>query len=180
MGKMEQIDNSKDELYIAALIKHNWNPTKAYLEVYPGTSSESARRAASLLMKKIVIRQRISALLKSQVRGICKFNDKFRQLVSLGNTQSSLNMDLAKALVSTIYRRCREIINLLSPMDVEGVGYVRVGGDNDGGYVMLDDFKRKIEAAYSFGIGSDVSWDEAMACRGIDVFMYDHTIEELP
>ena len=73
------------------------------------------------------------------------------------------------------------MVLLLSPMDVAGAKYVRVGKDYDGGYIMLDYFhETKVEAAYSFGINDDISWDEAMANRGIEVFMYDHTIERLP
>jgi hypothetical protein len=82
---------------------------------------------------------------------------------------------------SVTYQRCAEIISLLSPMDIAGGKFVRVGKNNDGGYVMLDDLKKEtIDAAYSFGISNDVSWDESIAARGIDVFMYDHTIDRLP
>ena len=82
---------------------------------------------------------------------------------------------------SVTYKRCTEIVSLLSPMDVQDGTYVRVGRDFDGGYVMLDNFhKENVDAAYSFGINNDVSWDEAVAGRGIDVFMFDHTIEGLP
>jgi hypothetical protein len=59
--------------------------------------------------------------------------------------------------------------------------YVRMGKKFDGGYVMLDSFNRQnVDAAYSFGIDNDVSWDLDMARRGIDVFMFDHTISKLP
>lgn len=44
---------------------------------------------------------------------------------------------------------------------------------------MLDDFDSKC-VAYSFGISNDVSWDDDMADRGFEIFMYDHTIEGLP
>lgn len=57
--------------------------------------------------------------------------------------------------------------------------FVRVGRPHDGGYLMLDDFA-KHEVAYSFGISDDVSWDRDMAHRGLDVYMYDHTIAGLP
>ena len=56
---------------------------------------------------------------------------------------------------------------------------VRIGRNNDGGYLMLNDF-HKGGIAYSFGISNDVSWDKAMADCGYDVFMYDHTISALP
>ena len=42
--------------------------------------------------------------------------------------------------------------------DVEGFDYIRVGRDNDGGYVMVNDFD-DVKNAYSCGINDDVSWD---------------------
>ncbi len=76
-----------------------------------------------------------------------------------------------------------QIRNLLVVQDVDhslDTGkYVRIGRDNDGGYVMLNEFER-INAAYSFGICDDISWDLFFAKRGIDVYMYDHTIKRLP
>lgn len=71
------------------------------------------------------------------------------------------------------------LLRRLEPMTVEGFSKVRIGKQHDGGYVMLDDFIG-VEAAYSFGIEGDVSWDRQIADRGIDVFQYDHTIEVLP
>jgi len=102
-------------------------------------------------------------------------------LISLGNALQSSIADPAKVRSSTTYKRCAQIIDLLSPMDVRDGKFVRLGKDGDGGYIMLDEFQQtKAEAAYSFGIFDDVSWDEAIAGYGIDVFMYDHTIERLP
>lgn len=60
-----------------------------------------------------------------------------------------------------------------------GGRFTRVGNTNDGGYVMLDDFQEE-GIAYSFGICDDVTWDRAMAERGYEVYMYDHTINGLP
>ena len=53
---------------------------------------------------------------------------------------------------------------------------IRVGEEADGGYVMGDVFS-KVDAAYSFGIADDVTWDKGIANRSIPVFMYDHTID---
>lgn len=90
-------------------------------------------------------------------------------------------IDPNKVKTTTAYKRCAEIISLLLPMDVKEGKYIRVGRKGDGGYVMLDNFqKEKVTAAYSFGIGDNVSWDEAIARCGIDVFMFDHTIDRLP
>lgn len=79
------------------------------------------------------------------------------------------------------YQNFHEIIPLLTPMDILGAKYRRVGRDYDGGYIMLNDIlSHKVDAAYSFGIADDVSWDEDIAELGIEIYMYDHTIEKLP
>ena len=54
-----------------------------------------------------------------------------------------------------------------------------MGNIHDGSYVMLDDFEN-IKIAYSLGIDGEIQFDKALADKGIDVYMYDHTIEKLP
>jgi len=104
-----------------------------------------------------------------------------QQLLALANGLQYLFTDREAVKATTTYKRCAEIVSLLSPMDVEGAKYSRVGKDFDGGYVMLENFEATtIDAAYSFGIADDASWDEEIANRGIDVYMYDHTIDKLP
>jgi hypothetical protein len=49
----------------------------------------------------------------------------------------------------------------------------------DGAYVLLDDLS-DIKIAYSFGISNMAHFDQALADKGIDVFMYDHIINQLP
>ena len=71
------------------------------------------------------------------------------------------------------------IFQIIKPKEVIGKEKVRIGGSNDGGYVLLNDFE-KIKIAYSFGISDDISFDKELADKNIDVFMYDHTIEKLP
>jgi hypothetical protein len=71
------------------------------------------------------------------------------------------------------------LIALLKPYDVTGHRKVRLGGDHDGGYVMLDDFE-SVTTALSLGIGADASWDTALAQRGIRVLQFDDTIESAP
>ena len=73
------------------------------------------------------------------------------------------------------YERLRERLKIKK---LVGKNLVRVGKANDGGYIMVDDFKSNI--SYSFGIAGDVSWDWDMALRGYEVFMYDPTINGLP
>jgi len=91
------------------------------------------------------------------------------------------SIDEARMRGSQKYKNFNNIISLLTPMDVAEAEYRRVGQDYDGGYVMLDDIlSHKVDAAYSFGISNDVSWDEDIANLGIEVYMYDHTIDKLP
>ena len=59
------------------------------------------------------------------------------------------------------------------------MGKRRVGGPNDGGYVMLNDLDR-IGVCYSLGIGLEVSWDLEMAERGALVYQYDNTVDGPP
>ena len=68
---------------------------------------------------------------------------------------------------------------LLSPVKVAGFRKRRVGGDEDGGYVMLDDLT-DIGVCYSLGVGPDVSWDIEMAELGAEIFQYDHTVTAPP
>ncbi len=88
----------------------------------------------------------------------------------------------AESVKQTVwYARATELLRLLCPMDVTGAAFTRVGGDGDGGYVMLDDIDpRATPVAYSLGIGGDVTWDHEIAERGIDVYMYDDTVVAPP
>ncbi len=91
------------------------------------------------------------------------------------------HIDEEKLRDSYKFKLFHQLIPLLSPMDISGAEYRRYGRNYDGGYVMLKDFSsRDTDAAYSFGIGGDVTWDEEIAALGIPVYMYDHTIKKLP
>lgn len=74
-----------------------------------------------------------------------------------------------------------QILETLSLLEVQSVtsGKVRIGGPNDGGYVMANDFERN-SIAYSIGVGPQVQWDVEMAERGLVIHQYDHTVPGLP
>jgi hypothetical protein len=81
---------------------------------------------------------------------------------------------------SALQRAVLDFLSLFTPRSVVGVGKVRVGNrTGDGGYVMLDDFEGVV-GALSAGIGDDVSWDQEIADRGIDVYQFDHTVAGPP
>ena len=71
-----------------------------------------------------------------------------------------------------------QALGYLLPRQWPAERFVRVGGRSDGGYVMDRDLD--VEGAISIGVGDDVSWDRALAERGIPVAAFDHTISELP
>lgn len=71
-----------------------------------------------------------------------------------------------------------ELYRMLEPLAFPGLHKIRVGNPKaDGGHVMANDFEG-IEAALSLGIGRDISWDLAMAARGIEIYQFDHTVDE--
>jgi hypothetical protein len=67
----------------------------------------------------------------------------------------------------------------INPKKVIGKNRILLGEKTDGCYVLLDDFEN-IKIAYSFGISYKIQFDDELAKRGIDVYMYDHTINSLP
>ena len=67
---------------------------------------------------------------------------------------------------------------MLCPKEVIGRTKILFGDYGDGAYVLLDDLEN-IKIAYSFGISNIISFDKALADKGIDVYMYDHTINKL-
>jgi hypothetical protein len=78
-----------------------------------------------------------------------------------------------------IQRHSLELMRLLKPHRAEGFQKARFGSPNDGGYVLIDDFD-SIDAAFSFGIEQDASWDVSVADRGVPVYQFDHTIDASP
>jgi len=71
-----------------------------------------------------------------------------------------------------------ELARHLRPWTAPGLELIRLGGDHDGGYVMSADLS--VNRAISVGVGRDISWDVAMADRGVRVDAFDHTVRKLP
>lgn len=103
------------------------------------------------------------------------------QLLSLGKQIKIQNM-LRPAWMLVPEKRdfiqkIKTYIRPESPM--EGSQFIRLGKEYDGGYVLLDDFSEDMRV-YSFGIANDVSFEKELADRGLQIFMHDHTIVQLP
>lgn len=102
-------------------------------------------------------------------------------IASVSTAVAALCLNRDSVIDSGLYKDALERLRLLTACDIEGSQMVRVGGSNDGGYVMIDDISSSTTpVAYSIGINRDVAWDGDVARRGVDVFMYDHTISGLP
>lgn len=77
-----------------------------------------------------------------------------------------------------IDERAQAFVSAIRPYTGINVSLVRVGGNSDGGYVMADDFE--VDGAISVGVGRDVTWDQAIADKGVRVAMFDPTVRKLP
>ena len=75
------------------------------------------------------------------------------------------------------FRELRTALQIRKPLDENK--FIRLGKKYDGGYVLLDDFSEDMHV-YSFGIAQDVSFEKELAERGLQIFMHDHTIANLP
>ena len=63
------------------------------------------------------------------------------------------------------------IKNLLKPYDLDdGYSFVRIGRNEDGGYLMLNDFS-KCGVLYGFGVGDDISFEMSIAERGYQIYL---------
>ena len=71
------------------------------------------------------------------------------------------------------------LYQFICPKEVINKKRILIGYKGDGSYVMLDDFDNT-KIAYSIGIDGVIQFDKALADKGIDVYMYDHTIKRLP
>jgi hypothetical protein len=82
----------------------------------------------------------------------------------------------ARANAVEIQEEIKKTLRLLRPHAARGFQKARFGGPNDGGYILLDDF-RGIDSAFSFGIENNASWDVEIAKRRVTVYQFDHTVE---
>ena len=85
---------------------------------------------------------------------------------------SFININIEKSIKEYNFNK------MLCPKEVVGKKKILAGVYGDGGYVILDDLTN-IKIAYSFGISNIISFDKFLADKGIDIYMYDHKINNL-
>lgn len=105
------------------------------------------------------------------------FSEKIKYLKILTNNNENEYKGIKECLLNPDQKFC--IYHLILPKEVVDKKRILLGEKIDGCYVLLDDFEN-IKYAYSFGINRNIQFDKALADKGIDVYMYDHTINSLP
>lgn len=129
-------------------------------------------------LKEIDTEERTLILTSISARNNEELERQIRELNTGIKIRNLLNPDMRESPEKVSY--FQELKKELLCRKVRGKHLIRVGNAmGDGGYIMVDDFDDNM-CAYSFGIGNDVSWDMDLAGRGMDVFMYDHTVPWLP
>lgn len=94
------------------------------------------------------------------------------------NSAAADLIDFSNEPITPADEKARQVAHLVRPFTAPELELIRVGGDSDGGYVMVNDFN--VTGAISVGVGPDVSWDQDVASRGIPVHMFDPTIRRTP
>jgi hypothetical protein len=102
------------------------------------------------------------------------------ELKSFIIANTDLLIDFSRPPLNESDNRISNVLKLVLPMSLRGLREVRIGGNNDGGYIMREFLPSEIDGALSIGIGSDVSWDLHVSSLGISVDMFDPTIKKLP
>ena len=133
-----------------------------------------------LFIKLIILSLFIIIMIITTINNI--INDKINNKIAIieGNQKLLLKYMKYNYLSKNLKnQKKREFINIFIPMEVNGLKKIRIGKNSDGGYILLDDLQN-LKIAYSFGISNEVSFDQELADKNIDIFMYDHTISNLP
>ena len=75
--------------------------------------------------------------------------------------------------------RAESLLALIRPYTPVGLEFIRIGGPNDGGYVLANHCLTNT-LCFSLGIGPDASFDQHLANLGCRIEMFDHTVDAPP
>lgn len=76
-------------------------------------------------------------------------------------------------------QRACSILELLSPQPTNLEKVCRLGSDNDGGYIMINDITDQ-DFLISMGVGDDVNFEKALSKYVMGTHLYDFSIDTLP
>ena len=117
-----------------------------------------------------------------QLRFLKNIRSFLRQLRFLKNIQSFLRQlrfnwhwSIAKNIS---HEKMEKISSLISPQETN-FELVRIGGENDGGYLLPNDFSN-LSACYSPGVGDSAEFELSMSQKGIKCFLADASVNKSP
>lgn len=93
--------------------------------------------------------------------------------------KSFLGSKGVSASLASSRERLLEVIALLRPRIPEGLGLVRIGGKNDGGYLVPDDFEG-VAGCLSPGVDYLASFESDLQKRGIESHLIDFSVDGPP
>lgn len=102
----------------------------------------------------------------------------YTDLKSTNNEVAGSLMDFSSGPKDDSDQSVYAVAKLLAPCITENMELVRVGGEADGGYLMIKDFN--VSGVISIGVGRNVSWDQAVSNQNIPIVLFDPTIRRLP
>ncbi len=107
--------------------------------------------------------------------------ESFYTMMSFANNSFLMNT-CPDILNNFLYQKYCKLMECLGVYKIQNKHeIVHIGTDSDGGYRVVDNFDRyPNKILYSMGVGGDVSFEEDMANRGFQVYMYDHTVDDTP
>lgn len=85
---------------------------------------------------------------------------------------------ISESMVKIETSKIRAFLKLIRPIQSQ-FSLIRIGGNNDGGYLIPDDL---VGVNYSFspGVGDQISFDLDLAKRGVQSFLADGSVSRLP
>ena len=76
------------------------------------------------------------------------------------------------------HEKMEKISSLISPQETN-FELVRIGSENDGGYLLPNDFSN-LSACYSPGVGDSAEFELSMSQKGIKCFLADASVNKSP
>lgn len=144
---------------------------------------------APILNDVLDTNERLAAL-ERQISGIAMRLDSTNMLPNALTPQEAAHMEryrMERRLLADwpgderqrLVDRAQAVLAKLRPYKAKGFRKARFGSSNDGGYVILDDFK-PLDYMFSFGVEHNADFDFYVAEQGVRVVQFDHTIERAP
>lgn len=174
---METYNNTQEKLKIDEILQKQIANDLLCSKIDEVLQKQTANDLLCSKIDEVLQKQTANDLLCSKIysSGESYSNSIFSYCI---NEFQKKNNGLYKSFVYNYYKTLHTLTKIKT-INNKCVKRIRIGKNNDGGYIMFKPFSQK-NIAYSIGINDDVSWDKDMAGYGYEIYQYDHTILELP